>query len=262
MKTVRKIITIDEEKCDGCGICANACVEGAIAIIDGKARLVSETYCDGLGACIGECPQGAITIEDRLADPFSEEAAKHHQASPAGIKQPVPCGCPGSAVRPFPSGRSTQRPQSSDTQASAGTVSELGSWPVQLMLVPPTAPFLKGADLLISADCAPFAVPDFHSRYLKGRIPLVGCPKLDDIDYYQQKLVAIFAMASPRSVTVLRMEVPCCGSLAKAVLAARNESAPSLPTEVHTIGIDGSIRIDAFGQTAESRDHGCYQGVG
>jgi NAD-dependent dihydropyrimidine dehydrogenase PreA subunit len=194
--SLRKIIAIDEEKCDGCGLCATACHEGAIAIVDGKAKLVSETYCDGLGDCLGECPRGAITIEEREAPAFD---------APAG-----------------------------------GVPSQLGHWPIQITLVPPEAPFLRGADILIAADCVPFAFADFHSRYLKGRALLVGCPKLDDLEFYRAKLTAIFAAARPRSLTVVRMEVPCCGGLTHAVAGARDAAIPGMPLEVVTIGIKGN----------------------
>ena len=237
---IRKIIRIDEEKCDGCGQCVTACAEGAIQLIDGKARLVSESYCDGLGACIGDCPQGAITIEEREAAQFNEEAVKVHlqhlnQSEPK--PQPsIPMGCPGSAARAF------SRPAADPATATAApTNSQLGHWPVQLMLVPPHAPFLKNADLLICADCVPFAVPDFHSRYLRGRAVVVGCPKLDDLQYYFDKLKELFRQAQPRRVTVLRMEVPCCGGIAQATLQALAAAAPETPLEVHTIGVRGDI---------------------
>lgn len=245
--SLRKIVRIDEEKCDGCGLCVPSCAEGAIQIIDGKAKLVSETYCDGLGACLGECPQGAISIEERDAADFDEVAVEKHLVHMGNTADPVPqaheteepsCpSCPGSAVRRFePAGaapRSSREPEE---------ISMLGHWPVQLMLVPPHAPFLKNADLLICADCVPFTIPDFHRRYLAGRAVLVGCPKLDDLNYYYEKLKAIFAQASPRRITVLRMEVPCCGGIAQAAAQARNEAAADTPMEVHTIGIQGGVQ--------------------
>ena len=233
--SVREIVKIDEEKCNGCGQCVSACAESAIEIIDGKAKLVSDVYCDGLGACLGECPQDAITIEEREASGFDEEAVKRRQAALEKSK-PLPCGCPGTAVRNLGAGKPAAAPDAGES----GT-SQLGHWPVQLRLVPPGAPFLKGADLLISADCVPFAVPDFHKRYLAGRAVLVGCPKLDDIEFYRKKLKDIFREAAPRSVTVLRMEVPCCAGVVHAVHEARDEVAPQCPLEVHTIAIsDGS----------------------
>jgi Fe-S-cluster-containing hydrogenase component 2 len=229
MPTCRKIIRIDQEKCDGCGQCAAACVEGAIAVVDGKARLVSEVYCDGLGACVGECPRGALTIEEREAPLFDEQAVKRHIAAQHHT-------CPGSVLKTF------ERAAPAATAPADEEPSRLGHWPVQLMLVPPNAPFLRGADLLVCADCVPFAVADFHRRYLDGRAVLVGCPKLDNIDYYRDKLAEVFAVAKPRRITVLRMEVPCCGALARAVVEARDEAAPEMPVEIHTIGIHGGVR--------------------
>jgi len=234
---VRKIVRIDEEKCDGCGLCATACHEGAIQIIDGKARLVSETYCDGLGDCLGECPQDAITIEEREADPFDIKAVEKHLAELEGEKtcEAAPAaggGCPGSALRKF---------QAAPAPVLSGDdrPSRLGHWPVQLMLAPPGAPFLQGADILIAADCTPFATANFHEHYLAEKALLVGCPKLDDIQHYYEKLKAIFAAAKPASVTVLRMEVPCCGGIANAVTKARAETIPDTDLKVVTIGVRG-----------------------
>ena len=225
----RKIVKIDEDLCDGCGVCVPSCAEGALKIIDGKARLVGDNLCDGLGACLGECPQDAITIEEREADAFDEVAVQKHLSQQA--EPDLPCGCPGSAMR-------TIACQEEPSNVQAGPLkSELTHWPVQLMLIPPTAPFLKDTDILIAADCVPFKVPDFHSNYLKGKSLLVGCPKLDNLDIYRQKLKEIFAVARPRSITVLRMEVPCCGGIVHAALEARDQSAPHLPVTVHTIGI-------------------------
>jgi len=256
------MVNIDEDLCDGCGLCVPSCAEGAIQIVDGKARLVSDVYCDGLGACLGECPQNAITIEEREAEDFDEEAVKVHlarldkdKAAPQPAKHPaVPFpgahpaaapphaapACPGSAVRRF------DQPAACPTNfdAKAGP-SQLGHWPVQLMLVPPHAPFLKNQEILVCADCVPFTVPDFHSRYLAGRAVVVGCPKLDNLEFYFEKLKAMFAEASPRKITVLRMEVPCCGGIAQAALDARNQAAPEVPLEVHTVGIRGDIQVDA-----------------
>lgn len=239
MKTQRDIVVIDEEKCNGCGQCVDACAEGAIQIVDGVARLISESYCDGLGACLGECPQDAITIEQHKADAFDEAAVEAHlsaKAEPAAEKSCPSGECPGSALRSF-AAKQPGGDVPDDVPASC-----LGQWPVQLMLVPPTAPFLKGADLIICADCVPFAVADFHKRYLDGRAVLVGCPKLDDLTYYRAKLAEVFARAKPGSVTVLRMEVPCCAGLANAVIEARDEAAPDLPVEVHVVGIQQGIR--------------------
>lgn len=253
----RQIIKIDEELCTGCGECVLACAEGAIRIIDGKAKLVSEVYCDGLGACLGECPEGALTIETREAEEFDEEATAKYlenqkpDAETSAAKNPheEPCGCPGTALRSFAAHAGSgcpgsalremdRAPENSD-DAPCDLPSHLSHWPVQLMLVPPQAPFLKNADLLICADCVPFALPDFHSKWLKGRKVLVGCPKLDDLDFYREKLKEIFAIAKPKSVTVLKMEVPCCGGIAFAVHEAIKAVNPDIPLEIHTIGIQG-----------------------
>ena len=226
----RKIIKIDEEKCDGCGLCVPSCVEGALQIVDGKAKLVSEVYCDGLGACLGECPQGALTIEERESEPFDEHAVQKQLSH-----ESPPSACPGSALLTF-NNKASITDISEENQSSM-----LSHWPVQLMLVPPFAPFLKGANLVVCADCVPFAVPDFHRRYLAGRSVLVGCPKLDDIAFYCRKLTEIFREAMPASVTVLRMEVPCCGGITTAVIDALNSAAPYIPLEVHKIGIKCDI---------------------
>lgn len=245
----RKIIRIDEERCDGCGLCASACHEGAIAIIDGKAKLVSDTYCDGLGDCLGECPQSAITIEERDAVPYDEQAVEKHLAQP---KHPpasppsagghahgnLPCGCPGTAARTLKP--AVQRRSHPDHPAE----SALGQWPIQLRLVSPSMPFLQNADLLLCADCVPFAVPDFHSRYLAGHAIAVACPKLDDSEEMVERLAEIFSQARPRSVKVLRMEVPCCGGLVQAAHQAMETAGVEIPIEVHIIRIeDGTATI-------------------
>jgi NAD-dependent dihydropyrimidine dehydrogenase PreA subunit len=241
---VRKIVEIDEEKCDGCGLCVPSCAEGAIQIIDGKAKLVSDMYCDGLGACLGDCPLDAIKVIERDADEFDEQAVEVHlktlnktidKPQPLTQVEPAPHagGCPGSAMRMLAPEAQTATPDSS------GMKSALTHWPVQLVLVPPGAPFLKNADLLICADCVPFTVPDFHSKYLAGKALLIGCPKLDDLDYYREKLKAMFAEAKPKSLTVLMMEVPCCTGIAHAALEARDLSAPDIPLVVETITIRG-----------------------
>jgi NAD-dependent dihydropyrimidine dehydrogenase PreA subunit len=281
----RKIVRIDEELCDGCGLCVPSCAEGAIQVIDGKARLVAEVYCDGLGACLGECPRGALSVEEREADEFDPAAVERHlaalraegrapgaahgPAAPAsvagGAAERAHGGCPGSAPRHLGPAHGGGCPGSAPravapAPAAAGgdpaalpdqpEGSCLSSWPVQLALVPPAAPFLAGADLLVCADCVPFAVPDFHRRYLAGRVALVGCPKLDDLGSYREKLRAIVARARPASVTVLRMEVPCCAGLARAAVDAVLAEAPGLPLQVHTIGIRGGIRREVVSPTA------------
>ncbi|MFH1998918.1 MAG: 4Fe-4S binding protein [Planctomycetota bacterium] len=238
--TVRKIITIDEEKCDGCGLCAEACHEGAIRIVDGKARLISDIYCDGLGDCLKECPQDAIQIVERESKAFDAKAVEAHLAAKQTNKaalspHPVGGGCPGSALRNF-----MQKKSPIPSPKATDSVSCLGNWPVQLKLVPPGAPFLKEADLLICADCVPFAVPDFHANYLAGKALLIGCPKLDDLAFYEEKLKAIFAEAAPRSITVLKMEVPCCNGIAQVAIKACEEACPGTELKVYTIGIQGA----------------------
>jgi Pyruvate/2-oxoacid:ferredoxin oxidoreductase delta subunit len=241
----RKIVRIDEEKCNGCGLCVPSCAEGAIQIVDGKARLVADVYCDGLGACLGECPEGAITIIEREAVPFDEEAAREHverlRAQAASAERSG--GCPGAAVRnlqldlvpPGPAPRSTEA-ESSESEPSA-----LGNWPVQLHLVPPDAPFLQDADLLLVADCVPFALADFHRRLLRGRPVVIGCPKLDDAQSYVEKLAAMLTLSSVNSLTVVHMEVPCCTGLARIAEAALRASGRDIPLEAVTISIRGKM---------------------
>lgn len=245
---VRKIIVIDEEKCDGCGDCVAACAEGAIKIIDGKAKLISDTYCDGLGVCLGDCHLGAITIVEREAVAFDEAAVAVHLARQkmAMPIAPPSGGCPGSAMRQFDGPPKVANPPAPAAQSGSQPVypSLLNHWPIQLMLVPPGAPFLQGADLVVCADCVPFTVPDFHARYLNGRAVLIGCPKLDDLNFYFEKLQAIFGQAQPSRITVLRMEVPCCGGIADAAIQARERAAGQVPLEVHTIGVRGSIQVE------------------
>jgi ferredoxin len=245
---VRNVIQIDESKCDGCGDCVPACHEGALAIVNGKAKLVSEVYCDGLGACLGKCPQGAITIEQREAVDYDVEATTRHIAQQK-IQQmmktgaiPASSGCPGSMARSIPSAPAVHKAATS--ASSSPQTSELRTWPVQLKLVAPNAPFLFDADLLVCADCVPFALPDFHSRFLAGKVVLVGCPKLDDLNLYHQKLTAMFSQCQPKSLTVLKMEVPCCTGIAQAAIHAQQTANPDLPVEVYTIGINGDIRAE------------------
>ena len=238
--TKRNIVVIDEDKCNGCGLCVSACAEGAIQLVDGKAKLVSDTYCDGLGACLGECPQGAITIEQREAVDFDKEAAKEHVARVQETKQPLgqtekACGCPGANARTID--RSTQNRQ----RPASDVPSALTNWPVQINLVPVNAPYLRGADLLISADCAPFAFADFHTKLLPGKVLLIGCPKLDDANVYVEKLGQIFANSGVNSVTIVRMEVPCCGGLTQIIKQALAISGANIPVTEVTVGISGEI---------------------
>jgi NAD-dependent dihydropyrimidine dehydrogenase PreA subunit len=227
----RDIIRIDETKCDGCGLCVPACDEGAIQIIAGKARVVSEVYCDGLGACLGHCPRGAISIETREAAEFDPQAVEQHLAEQARLPISVQStrGCLGTApIRPGNSGPSSVRTtaQSDEiAQSSDGGKSMLVNWPVQLQLVQPEAPFLRESDLLIVADCVPFACADFHRKFLNGSPVVIGCPKLDQTQPYINKLADILRTAELQSITVVRMEVPCCGGLEQIIEAAKAKAA-------------------------------------
>jgi Pyruvate/2-oxoacid:ferredoxin oxidoreductase delta subunit len=236
-KIMRKIVKIDEEKCDGCGTCVPACAEGAIQIIDGKAKLVSETYCDGLGACLGECPQDAITIEEREADVFDEEAAMKHMKHEPPLMEELPCGCPSSTVTQF-------ERQDATTTAPADRICQqslLGHWPVQLTLVPPTAPFLQGADLMLTADCVPFAYANFHHDFIKDHALLVACPKLDDFQAHQSKLTDILRSSNIKSLTIVYMEVPCCAGLVHMAKQAIGASGKDIPLKEVMIGIRGDV---------------------
>lgn len=234
-RTARKIIRIDREKCDGCGQCASACHEGAIEIVDGRARLVKESYCDGLGACIGDCPRGALTVETREADEFDEQAVavEQERRKAAAGKPAAACGCPSAAARALQPAACMDSP--------VAVQSQLTAWPVQITLIPPSAPFLEDADLLIAADCTPFAFADFHRRFMRGRVVLVGCPKLDDTTPYLEKLTEIFRTRSIRSVEVAYMQVPCCSALPRLVLAARESAGAGFPARLTRIGLDGAI---------------------
>ena len=230
---VRKIIKIDENKCNGCGLCAAACHEGAIGMVNGKAKLLREDYCDGLGDCLPACPTGAITFEEREAPAYDHAAVLAAKAARQTAGAPLPCGCPGSASRVI---RREERPA-----ASGEIPSELRQFPVQLKLVPVRAPYFDGAELLIAADCTAFAYGAFHRDFIRGRVVLVGCPKLDEGDY-TEKLAAILAANEIRSVTVVRMEVPCCGGIQRATEAAVAASGRKIPLKVSVIGIDGQLR--------------------
>jgi ferredoxin len=271
MRSVRNIIRIDEEKCDGCGQCATACAEGAIAIVDGKAKLVSEIYCDGLGACIGECPTGALTIEQRQAAEFDQGATEEHLARQgrALLHGQAPAGahggfaCPGSAARSLrvtETDRGVHEPRAQSPADAAETPSGLANWPVQITLVPPTAPYLRGARLVIAADCTAFAYADFHRRFLgdpfgklrAGRVLLVGCPKLDDAAFYRDKLAQVIAANDIEDIEVVYMEVPCCSGLVRTVREAMEEVGRQIPLALTKIGIHGEIKE----RTAETRPAG------
>ena len=227
---MRKIIKIDEEKCNGCGAGAAACHEGAIEMINGKAKLTREDYCDGLGDCLPACPVEAITFEERDALAYNEAAVL---ASKQKKQNPLPCGCPGSASRAL------QR-ENRDVVTALPVNSQLSQWPVQIKLVPVNAPYFDGANLLVAADCTAYAYGDFHNRFIRNHITLIGCPKLDEGDY-SDKLTAILENNNIRSVTVVRMEVPCCGGIENAVKSALQASGKFIPWRVVTISADGKI---------------------
>jgi len=232
---LRNIVKIDEEKCDGCGQCVNACAEGAIEIIDGKAKLISEIYCDGLGACIGHCPQEAITIEKREADSFDEEATEEHLTKEKKVRTQADFVCPGMMDKKLR--------DKSDTEDSdeASVSSQLTHWPVQLKLVSPHASCFADADLLLVADCVPFAMGDFHNKFLKEHSVVVGCPKLDNPDFYIEKLATILKSNKLNSLTVLHMEVPCCSGLTHIARQAVAGSGVDIAFEDVTIALDGNV---------------------
>ena len=227
---IRRIITIDEEKCNGCGICAKACHEGAIGMVNGKAKLLREDYCDGLGDCLPACPMNAISFEEREAPAYNEAAVL---AAKQAKQAPSPCSCPGTISRFL----NTADSAAADMQIP----SQLRNFPVQIKLAAVNAPFFDGADLLIAADCTAYAYGNFHSRFMKNKVTLIGCPKLDSVNY-ADKLTYILAENNIRSVTVVRMEVPCCGGLSQAVQTALKNSGKQIPCEVITIATNGTIR--------------------
>ena len=233
---IRKIIKIDSDKCNGCGSCASACHEGAIEMVNGKAVLARESYCDGLGDCLPECPTGAISFEEREA-PAYDEAAVLASKQKKAQEHTHTHACPGSRMRQM------QRDESACSADAGELPSQLRQWPCQIKLLPVNVPYFAGADLLIAADCTAFAYANIHAAYMKGKITLIGCPKLDAVDY-SEKLTAILRQNHVRSVTVLRMEVPCCGGLAMAAQKAAQDSGKALPFQVVTISIDGTI-LDA-----------------
>ncbi len=250
----RTIIKIDEEKCDGCGLCVPGCAEGAIQIVDGKARLVSETYCDGLGDCLGECPRGALSIEEREAPEFDQQAVNEHLAkTKAGISatlhaktESLPCGCPGTLSRTLKPTKTT--PGSEQAPTSEHAQSALINWPVQLALTPTTAPYFQNADLLIAADCVGFALPDMHARFLPGRTLVVACPKLDDAQAHQDKLAQIIAGNEIKSIHALYMEVPCCSGLVRLVKDALAATGKKVPLKLTQIGINSATLSESTEQ--------------
>ena len=249
---IREIVTIDEELCDGCGLCVPACHEGAIRIVNGKAKLIADNLCDGLGACLGHCPQGAIKIERRQADEFDEAAVaaqaqtpapKHVPAACAGATPtvaseppPLECGCPGTHLKMF------SRSDRADSAAAAvGQPSELTHWPVQLRLLPPNAPILRGARLVVAADCVPVAYPDFHAKLLRGRAVVIGCPKFDDLESYVEKLTEMIRANALREIVVARMEVPCCNGIVYAVEEARRRANVEIRITEVVVGTRGEV---------------------
>jgi NAD-dependent dihydropyrimidine dehydrogenase PreA subunit len=245
MKLTRKIVEIDEEKCDGCGQCVIGCAEGALAVVDGKVKVISENLCDGLGACIGECPQGALRIIERQAEAFDEAAVEAHLESSGGkersASQTMPCGCPSTLIQSFvPSpGVPMKGPSDQGTQPSA-----LSHWPVQIRLIPPNAPFLKSADLLVLADCVPVAFPGLHQELLQGKAVMIGCPKFDDAQEYIDKFAAIFKTAGIKSITTVVMEVPCCSGLPAMVRKGLEAAGTQVPMNRLVVSTRGRIIDD------------------
>lgn len=239
---IRKMVTIDEDKCNGCGLCITGCHEGALQLVNGKAKLVSDSYCDGLGACLPTCPMDAIKLEEREAAPFDEEAVKIRMEELAKAKNINPANntfsCPGTAAKAMERKDSTVAPVLEKEPVQI--TSQLRQWPVQIKLVPVNAPYFDGAHLLIAADCTAYAYANFHQEFMRNKITLIGCPKLDAIDY-ADKLTAIIAHNNLKSVTVVRMEVPCCGGIENATKQALRDSGKMIPWNIVTISTDGVI---------------------
>ena len=231
---IRKIIRIDEEKCNGCGACASACHEGAIGMVNGKAKLLREDYCDGLGDCLPACPTGAIRFEEREVPAYDEAAVLRAKAEKEKAAAPQPCGCPGAAFRAI------HREEVCSVPAAQSAVSRLSHWPVQIKLAPVNAPWFENANLLVAADCTAYAYARFHEDFIRNRVVLVGCPKLDSVDY-SEKLGQIIRSNNIRSLTIVRMEVPCCGGLEFAAKRVLQESGKFIPWQVVTISLDGRI---------------------
>ncbi|MDY6879588.1 MAG: 4Fe-4S binding protein [Desulfatiglans sp.] len=243
MKVMRKIIEIDEERCDGCGQCVIECAEGALEIVDQKARVVADKFCDGLGACIGDCPNGALKIIEKETDEFDAEAVEEHLKKKVEERKPdtesLACGCPSNQVQTFIPDISCEVAE--EPVRPTGTESRLSHWPVQIRLVPPTAPFLKGASLLVASDCAPVAYPRFHEDFLRDRVVLLGCPKFDEVEAYVDKFAQIFKANDIKEITVLIMEVPCCSGLPAILKRAMDGAGKSIPMQEVVISARGKI---------------------
>ncbi len=237
-QTIRKIVHIDEEKCDGCGLCIIACAEGALEIIDGKAKLLSDQYCDGLGACLGECPQGAISIEERYVKEFDEELVQRHLGTTSTTEKEPAATCPALSVAGFDQATPSQDKKS----LLPKTPKQPNNWPIQIRLVPPEAPFLKGADLVVAADCVPFIYPAFHEDILGNKIMLIACPKLDDFPANQTRFTEILKASQPHSITVVRMEVPCCSGLTHLVKEAIRQSGVNTNVKEVIIRLNGDLK--------------------
>ncbi len=238
-KILRKIIEIDEELCNGCGNCVTGCAEGALQIIDGKARVVSETFCDGLGACIGECPTDALKIVEREASPFDEEAVKKHLAEKKDAT--LPCGCPSTHIQIFDKPTACAEANKPKHFENVEQESALTHWPIQIKLIPASAPFLKGADLLVLADCTAVAFPSLHDDLIKGNAVMMGCPKFDDVQEYVQKFADIFKTAGIKSVTVVVMEVPCCSGMPVIVKKGLELANKKVPIKEMVLSLRGKI---------------------
>ncbi|MCC0719741.1 MULTISPECIES: 4Fe-4S binding protein [unclassified Clostridioides] len=236
---IRKIIKIDEEKCNGCGLCVEACHEEAIGMVNGKAKLLRDDYCDGLGDCLPTCPTNAISFENREAAEYDEEAVKANMEAKRAQKENLACGCPGSKSKSI-------KRQDLDTISTNNDIvmeaqgSQLNQWPVQIKLVPANASYLKNASLLIAADCTAYAYGNFHNKFMKNKVTLIGCPKLDEVDY-AEKLTEILKLNDIKNIVVTRMEVPCCGGIVNAVRTALQSSGKMIPWQVITISVDGKI---------------------
>jgi len=241
MAIKRKIIEIDEERCNGCGDCILSCAEGAIQLVDGKARVISDNLCDGLGACLGDCPQNALRIIEREAAEFDEEAVIGRlEKLKAEQKDDLPSGCPSRQQRTF---KPVNEPAASEIPGDVTVHSSLlTNWPVQINLISPDSPFLKNADLLVAADCTSVSYPDFQRDFVKGRVVMSGCPKFDDTEEYKNKFADIFRSCDIKSVTILIMEVPCCGNLPKIVIDGMNVAGVNVPLEIVTLTLQGAVK--------------------